>query len=174
MPTTALSSLPFLLQALVDVCMLVGIGLILFRPFFPGLLVILAGLAVYVGYFSFTAHTLAGITPVGLALVAVTAAVALSSTWWSDKLGLRFTYTDSMVMWGAFVGSFVGMYLWNIFGLLIGLVIGAFAMELRGGKRLPDALRQGMASMLSMLGPRGFQLIMAILASQLALTHLSR
>jgi uncharacterized protein YqgC (DUF456 family) len=171
---TAASTLPFYLRVAVDVCMLLGIGLILFRPFFPGLLVILAGLAVYVGYASYEAHTLAGITPVGLALVAVAAAVALSSSWWQDKLGLRFTYTDSMVMWGAFVGSFVGMYLWDIFGLLIGLVIGAFAMELRGGKRLPDAFRQGVASMLSMLGPRGFQLIMANLASQIALTQLSR
>jgi hypothetical protein len=36
-------------------------------------------------------------------------------------------------------------------------------MEVRRGRPFPEALRQGLASIYSSLGPRGFQLLMAML-----------
>jgi uncharacterized protein YqgC (DUF456 family) len=96
-------------------------------------------------------------------------AIGLSSSWWSEKLGLRFTYVTPNVMWGAVLGSFVGLFLFDILGMLLGLIIGAMAMEIRGGRPVAEACRQGMAAVMSMLGPRGFQLLMALVVGGFAL-----
>lgn len=160
--------------SLVSLAMLMGIGLILFVPFFPGLALIAGAIVAYVAYASYRAGTLAGMAPVSLVLVVTLAAIGLTSAWWSEKLGLRFTYMAPTVMWGALIGSFVGILIFGMPGMLIGLVAGTVAMELRGGRPLPESLRHGVASLLAMLGPRGFQLLIALIVVSLGLTGLTR
>lgn len=167
----ATTNLALYLPLVVDLCLLIGIGLILFVPFFPGLAVMLAGVLLYVGYQSTLAHTFAGMDPVWFGLILVLALAGLTSGWWSEKLGLRFTYMSQQVMWGAIMGSFIGLF-FGTFGMLLGFIVGAMAMELRGGRSFPESLRQGVASLMSMLGPRGFQLLMALVVGNLVLSHL--
>jgi len=45
----------------------------------------------------------------------------------------------------------------------VGLLAGAMVMEARGGRPFGEALRRGLADVYSTLGPRGFQLMMAML-----------
>jgi uncharacterized protein YqgC (DUF456 family) len=174
MITTTFSTLPGILHYVAQLCLLAGVGLIMFVPFFPGLAVMLAGVLAYVGYQSFMAKTLAGIDAVTLGMIVGLTVIGLTSSWWSEKLGMRFTYLNQQAMWGAIIGSFIGIFLFGMLGMLIGLILGTMVMELRGGKPFADSLRQGVASLLSMLGPRGFQLVMALLVGGLALSHMGR
>jgi hypothetical protein len=83
--------LSMLLLELLFATMLVCLGLIVFVPFFPGVAVITVAIAAYVGYASFMAHDLAGITPLGAGLIVVFAVSGVFSSFWAEKLGLRFT-----------------------------------------------------------------------------------
>ena len=172
MPISTVPNLHLILGYVVYLAILGGIALIMFRPFFPGLAVILGGVLLYVGYESVVARGFAGMSPVWLAIVIGLSALGLTSSWWSEKLGVRFAHMSQQVMWGAIIGSFLGILLAGVFGMLLGLIIGTFAMELRSGRKPVEAARLGLGSLLSMLGPRGFQLIMALLVSSLALQHL--
>ena len=164
-------NLHVILQYLVYLCLLAGVALIIFKPFFPGLAVMVAGLLAYVAYESFVARDLAGIGLVPLISIVVLSAIGLTSAWWSEKLGIRFTYMSQQVMWGAIIGSFIGIFLFGMLGMVLGLIIGTLAMELRGGRPLPEAARQGVGAVLSMLGPRGFQLIMALVVGMMILRY---
>jgi uncharacterized protein YqgC (DUF456 family) len=167
-------NLPLIIQSVTYLSLLAGVGLILFVPFFPGLAVMLAGIVLYVGYHSIMAKALAGAQLVPLIAMVLFSVIGLTSSWWSEKLGLRFTYMSQQVMWGALIGSFIGIFIFGLIGMLLGLILGVFVMELRGGRKLPESLKLGVASLLSMLGPRGFQLLMALLVGGLALSHLGR
>lgn len=151
-----------LLLVVAYAAMLVGLLAILVVPFFPGLVVIALGLAAYVGYASYSAQALAGIGLMPLVAVVLLSAIGLSSSWWSEKLGLRFTYLRQQAAWGAIIGSLIGLYVAQTSGLLIGLVLGVAIAELRAGRPFVEALREGAASLLSLLGPRGFQFLMAL------------
>lgn len=168
----AASSLPYLLLVSAYVAMLVGLATIVFIPFFPGLLVILAGLAAYVGYSSYQAHTLVGMAPVPLVACVLVSVLGLTSSWWSEKLGLHYVYLRQEAMWGAFLGMFVGLY-FSLVGMIVGMIVGVVFVEIFTMKTAKgQALRQGVAAFLSMLGPRGFQLVMALLVVSLELRYL--
>lgn len=161
-------TLPEIILDLVYAAMALGIGLIIFVPFFPGLAVILASVVAYVGYRSYGAMTFAGIDIPSLVIIVALSVIGMTSSWWSEKLGLRFSYMSQQVMWGAIIGSFIGIFIWGMVGFLLGLILGVFVMELRGGKKPGDAIRQGLGSLLSLLGPRGMQLMMALLVASTA------
>ena len=166
-------SIPLIVQIVAQLCLLAGVGLIIFRPFFPGLAVMLAG-ALYVGYHSAMARALAGMPLVPLIAVVVVTLLGLTSSWWTEKLGLRFSYMSQQVMWGAIIGSFIGIFLFGMLGMLLGLILGTFVMELRGGRKVGESIKLGVGSLLSMLGPRGFQLMMALVVGGLAAGHIGR
>ncbi|MOA08805.1 hypothetical protein D3C78_1286000 [compost metagenome] len=132
----------------------------------------LAGVAVYVGYHSFVAKTLAGVPMVPLIAIVAVSIIGMTSSWWSEKLGLRFSYMSQQVMWGAIIGSFIGIFLFGMLGMLVGLILGTFVMELRGGRKVGESIKLGVGSLLSMLGPRGFQLVMALVVGGLAMGHI--
>ena len=165
--------LSLVLHQALYVAMIAGIVLIVAVPFFPGLALILLSLLLYVGYASYTAHTLAGMDMASLAMVVVLSVVGLTSASWSERLGIRFAYMDQQVLAYATIFSFVGIYLWGIPGLLIGLVLGALVGELQARRPFPEALRRAFASMMSALGPRGFQLLMAIVVCSIVEQHLA-
>lgn len=169
----ALTTLPHLQQiltALVYLCTLAGIFLILLVPFFPGMVVMLAGILIYVGVMSFTAKAFAGMDAVILAVLVVLTIIGTTSSIWSERLGLRFTYISQQAMYGAIIGSLLGAFLFGMLGMLLGLIIGCMAMELRGGRSPKDSLQQGVSALMSMLGPRGFQLVMALVAASFVTT----
>jgi uncharacterized protein YqgC (DUF456 family) len=156
--------LPFLLAQAVYLVMLVSLLLIVFVPFFPGVAVIMVAVAGYVGYSSFLAHGLAGMPPITLGFVAVFGLLALTSAWWTEKLEVRFSYTSQDVVWGMFIGSFAfGWVLGTMFWFMVGMLLGAIVMEARDGRPLPEAIRRGISDLYSTLGPRGFQLLMALM-----------
>jgi len=168
-------NLPVILFGLVQLLMLVGLGLIVFVPFFPGLAVILAALLLYIGYASVMAGGLAGIAVGPLVGILIFGLAGLFSSWWSQKLGLNFTYVTPPVMMGAMLGSIVFVMVFqSMFWMLLGMIVGAFAMEMRQGRPFKTALHQGTAGLYSMLGPRGFQLVMAMLVIDLAVRNLHR
>lgn len=154
--------------------MLLGVGLIIFVPFAPGLAAVgLAALA-YAGYAAFASQTLSTFQVLALAGVAFFTAAGSFSSWWSEKLGIRFTYITPEVLWGGFLALILVSILnlsmfWQIIALFVGATIAAIAVQKRGFK---DALMHGPVAIYSMLGPRGFQLLMALLVSDLAITHL--
>ncbi|MDB5098245.1 MAG: hypothetical protein JWM80_2666 [Cyanobacteria bacterium RYN_339] len=156
--------LPFILAKVVYAATLLSLLLIVFVPFFPGVAVILVAIAGWVGYNSFLAHNLAGMPPVSLGFVVVIGLIALTSAWWTEKLELRFSYASQDVVWGMMIGSFAfGAVLGTMFWFLVGMFAGAVIMEARDGRPLQDAVRRGLADVYSTVGPRGFQLLMAML-----------
>jgi uncharacterized protein YqgC (DUF456 family) len=165
--------LPLLLLDLVFATMLACLALIVFVPFFPGVAVMFTVIVAYVGYASFMAQGFAGIAPLSAGLVVLFALSGIFSSWWTEKLGLRFTYVSQQVMWGAIIGSLViGMVRPGMFWFMIGMIIGAIATELSQRKPFVEAVRQGVAAVYSMLGPRGFQLLMAMLIIDVSLWSL--
>lgn len=156
--------LPSVLATVVYVAMLVSLLLIVFVPFFPGVAVILVALAGWVGYHSYLAHSLAGIPPITLGFVVAFGLIALTSAWWTERLELRYSYTSQDVVWGMMVGSLAfGWVLGTMFWFMAGMVLGAIVMEARDRRAFPEAVRRGLADVYSALGPRGFQLMMAML-----------
>jgi uncharacterized protein YqgC (DUF456 family) len=156
--------LPFLIAKLVYVAMLASLLLIVFVPFFPGVAVILVAVVGWVGYQSFLAQGLAGMPAITLGFVAVVGLIALTSAWWTERLELRYSYTSQDVVWGMMIGSMAfGVVLGTMFWFMIGMLLGAVIMEARGGRPGAEAFRRGMADVYSALGPRGFQLLMAML-----------
>ena len=98
------------------------------------------------------------------AIVGVMALLGMFSSFWTEKLGLRFTYVSQLVAWGSMIVSMIfGMVLGSMFWFTVGMLVGAIAMELREGRGVPESLRMGAAAVYSMLGPRGLQLLIAIL-----------
>lgn len=164
--------LPVLLCELVYLVTLVSLLLIVFVPFFPGVAVMFVSIAAYVGYASYTAHDFSGILPSSAGLVVIFAVAGMFSTFWAERLQLRYTYVSQQTMWGAILGSLiVGMVLQGIFWFMLGMVIGAVAMEFQRSRRLGESVRQGLAALYSMLGPRGFQLLMAMLIVEVGMPH---
>lgn len=156
--------------------MIVGMGLIVFVPFFPGLAVICVGALAYAGYFAFAAQSLSTIQMLALAGIALFSFAGIFSSWWSEKLGLRFTYVTPEVLWGGFLGLILVSILnlsmfWQILALFIGATIAAIGIQKRGFK---EGVRHGPVAIYSMLGPRGFQLLMSLLVCDLAMDHFLR
>lgn len=157
--------------------MLLGMVLIIFRPFFPGLAVIGGAVLAYVGL----AFGISGVQPNTFQLLALGGVLFFSfgglfSSWWSEKLGVRFTYITPEVLWGGFLGlilvTILGASLFfQIIALFAGAMVAAIAVQKRGFK---DAVAHGPLAIYSMLGPRGFQLLMSLLVSDLALAFLLR
>lgn len=154
--------------------MLVGLGLIIFVPFFPGLAAIGVAVLAYAGYAAITSQTLTTFQVLAIVGVVCCTAAGTFSSWWSEKLGLRFTYVTPEVLWGAFLGLILASILnlsmfWQIIALFIGATVAAIGVQKRSFK---DGVLHGPVAIYSMLGPRGFQLLMALLVSDLAITHL--
>lgn len=154
--------------------MLLGVGAIIFVPFAPGLAAIGLAVLAYAGYAAFASQTLSTFQMIALAGVVFFTAAGSFSSWWSEKLGIRFTYITPEVLWGGFLALILVSILnlsmfWQIIALFVGATIAAMAVQKRGFK---DALMHGPVAIYSMLGPRGFQLLMALLVCDLAITHL--
>lgn len=148
----------------VQVLMLASLLAIVFVPFFPGVAVIFVSILAYVGYYSFTLHDLVGVTPAGAVVVVLFGVFGMFSSFFSEKLGLRYTYVSQMVVWGAIIVSLVlGSVLGGVLWFSLGLVVGAIAMEMHEGRSFVSACQQGTAAIYSMLGPRGFQLLAAMI-----------
>lgn len=159
-----LTTLPLLLPKLVYGVMLASLLAIVFVPFFPGVAVIAVSLLLYIGYSSYVAHAFVGLDPIVAGFVLVFALAGIFSSWWTEKLEVRFTYTSQEVAAGMLIGSLAfGMIFKTMFWFMLGMLIGGVAMEVRRGRPFPEALRQGLAAIYSSLGPRGFQLLMAML-----------
>jgi hypothetical protein len=160
------------LLELVYLAMIGGIGLILFVPFFPGLAVILAAVLAYVGYVSAVSHTLAGMGPVALGLFTLVGLAGLSSGWWTERFGIHLHYVSPEVAYAGVIGSLIGTLVIGQPGMLVGLIAGVLIFEII---RQPNArgVRSGFASLISLSGPRGFQLILALLMAAIALVSLN-
>jgi hypothetical protein len=156
--------------------MLVGLILIVFVPFFPGLAAVgLAALA-YGGYAAYSAGTIDEFRMIVLAGIVVFSLAGVFSAWWSEKLGMRFTYVTPEVLWGAFIALILASVLnlsmfWQILALFLGATIAAIGVQKRS---LKEGVMHGPVAIYSMLGPRGFQLLMALLVCDLAITHVLR
>lgn len=154
--------------------MLVGLGLIIFVPFFPGLMTIGLAVLAYAVWAGVTAQSFSTFQMVALAGVVLFSAAGTFSSWWSEKLGLRFTYVTPEVLWGAFLALILVSILnlsmfWQIIALFVGATIAAIGVQKRSFK---EGVQHGPVAIYSMLGPRGFQLLMALLVCDLALKHL--
>ena len=167
--TLAALPLPVIIAELAYAAMILSLLLIVFVPFFPGVAVIFGSVLVWVGYNSFLVHGFAGIHPVTAGFVLVFSFLGLFSSWWTEKWGVRFTYASQEVSYGMLVGSLAfGMILKTMFWFMIGMLIGGVAMEMRSGRPFREALRQGVGAIYSALGPRGWQLMMAMLIADTA------
>ena len=154
----------------------VGLLLIVFVPFFPGLAVIGVAALAYAGYFAYVSQTLDPLQMLALAGVVLFSFAGIFSSWWSEKLGMRFTYVTPEVLWGGFLGLIFASILnlsmfWQILALFLGATAAAMGVQKRGFK---DAVMHGPVAIYSMLGPRGFQLLMALLVCDLAMNHFLR
>jgi hypothetical protein len=155
--------------------LLVGIALVVLRPFSPGTLV--AGLTAlsYAGYAFAMTRTVSPSTlwPIGVVLVLM--AVSYFAPSWSERLGIRFASPQPPIVMGAFLGLvFGGVALGGgMLGQLVGLLLGTFVAGLgqsRTGWR--GALRAGPATMYAALGPRAFELLLALAVSDMALSYI--
>lgn len=160
----------------VHALMLLGLVGIIVRPFFPGVGVIAVAVLAHVG-------VQLGLNP----QIDLRGALALAgfvffsfagqfSGWWSERLGMRFTYVTPEVMWGGFLGlilvSILNLSLfWQIIALFIGATVAAMGVQKRPFK---DAIAHGPLAIYWMLGPRGFALLMALLVSDMAMRWLLR
>jgi hypothetical protein len=165
--------LSLILLELVLLAMAGGIGLIVLVPFFPGLAVILAAVLVYVAYASAVAGTLAGLGAVPLALIVAISVLGLTSGWWTERFGIHMHFVSPQVAYAGVIGSVIGTLLASMPGMLLGLMVGVVVLEIQ---RSPNArgLRNGFASLISLAGPRGFQLMLALLVSAIGLVCLPR
>ena len=156
---------------------LLGIGFVIWRPFSPGAL--LAGLTslAYTGYALVLVRTFSwfGLWPA--AVVALLTLAAGTAGYWSERLGMRFVRPDQRVVLGAFLGMILMSVLvgghGGILTLVLGLVLGAFIAsygQAAGSPRL--AWERGPIALYSALGPRGFQLLLALAIGDLSTMYL--
>ncbi|MEB3327742.1 MAG: hypothetical protein VKQ33_00755 [Candidatus Sericytochromatia bacterium] len=161
--------------ALAHLGLLLGIALVVLRPFAPGTLVTGLTALAYAGYTLAMTRTLSPAIgwPVGGVLLLM--AVSYLAPSWSERLGLRFASPQPPIVMGAFLGLVFGGFALGggMLGQLVGLVLGAFVAGLgqsRAGWR--GALRAGPATMYAALGPRAFELLLALAVSDVALSYL--
>lgn len=64
--------------------------------------------------------------------------------------------------WGSFLGGIVGVVIFNIPGLLIGPFAGAVIGELVSGKKIDQALKVGLGSVLGLAGGAFFKFVIAL------------
>lgn len=152
--------------------MFLGLMLIVFRPFFPGLAIISATVLGYyaLGCVVLPPTSLAEVPYLALPGVVLATALGLGSGWWTEKLGVRFTYAGQDIGMAAFLGMVIAMLLYlPLVPQVIGMSIGASLAMIYVQKRPPlDAIRNGPVAVYSMLGPRGFQLLMALVVCELS------
>jgi uncharacterized protein YqgC (DUF456 family) len=174
MERNAMLNVHFLIFVATYLLLIGGLVLNVAMPRVPGLAVVLAGLLLGGGYGLYEA----GPTPLiylPLLIIILLAAIGLSVSWWTEKLRIRLAYFPTQVMWGAMIGSFVGLFIlgaYPVLGMILGLIVGTMIMELRSGRSFKESLRQGIASLIAMLGPKGFQLMMTLLLIGLGLRFL--
>lgn len=169
-------NLAVLIPAAAYLAMIVGMVLIVFVPFFPGLAVIGVAALAYAAYFAVVTQTLTTVQVLAIAGILLCSFAGIFSSWWSEKLGMRFTYITPEVLWGGFLAlilfSILGLEMfWQIIGLFIGATVAAIGVQKRSFK---DGVMHGPVAIYSMLGPRGFQLLMALLVCDLAMNHFLR
>lgn len=154
---------------------LASLGLIVFKPFSAGLWGTLVGLVALAAV-----PVLGGFLPsplLGLAVLWV--AAGLSSSWWTEKLGLTYVATTQSLAMGMLLG---GMAIPVLFGPLlasfgvpplafgfVGAWVGGSLGAARQGRKPQAAMRLGLAALVSSLGPRGLQLVAALLAIDAAM-----
>ena len=150
--------------------MLAGMLLIIFRPFFPGVGLVAAAVLAYDGYGLYLLGTASTREIVLFTLIACLTFAGLMTSWWTEKLGIHYTYVKPELVWGGFLGMILFAILnMPLFGQIVGLFLGAIAAAIGVEKRpFLDALRHGPIAIYCMLGPRGFQLLMALLVADLA------
>ncbi|MEB3220506.1 MAG: hypothetical protein VKS61_00365 [Candidatus Sericytochromatia bacterium] len=156
--------------------LLAAIALILLRPFAPGTLV--AGLTTlgYAGYTTAMVRsqpTLAALWPVGV--VGLLVALSLVAPRLSERLGIRYTVPQPPIVMGAFLGLVFGALVLGggMAGQLVGLALGTFLAgfgQSRTGWR--GALQAGPASFYTAMGPRAFELLLALAVGDLAVTYI--
>jgi hypothetical protein len=157
--------------------MLLGLLLIVFRPFFPGLAIITGAVLAYYGVSVWAVQpTLESLPYIRLPLILFASFAGLFSSWWSEKLGVRFTYVTQEIGAGIFLGLILPMlvYLqlpWQIGGMFVGATLAMIYVQKR---RVQEAALHGPVAVYSMLGPRGFQLLMALFVCDLAIPLVQR
>lgn len=169
-----LANAPQLAQTAAYAIMVLAMVLTIFVPFFPGAALFAAAVVGFEG----TLYGLTGLVPDTGRLVVDAAIVLICligtfSGAIADKLGFRFTYASVQLVWGGFLGmilfAVLQMPLWlQIIGLFLGSIAAAAGVEKRPFK---EALTRGPMGIYSLLGPRGFQLLMLVLAGDLVRTH---
>lgn len=152
-----------------------GLGLLIYWPFSPGLWAVLAGLALWAA----PAFLMGGLPSPVLGVGLAWAVAGLTSSWWTARLGLTYTMLGRDLALGMLIG---GMAIPTLLGPLllsaglpplafgfVGAWVGGSLASWRSGRPAQAAMKQGLAALVSSLGPRGLQLVAALLAIDTAL-----
>ncbi|MEB3196574.1 MAG: hypothetical protein VKP62_05155 [Candidatus Sericytochromatia bacterium] len=161
--------------ALAHVGLLAGIALIVLRPFSPGVLVSAGSALAYVAY----AVSMSPVSRLNLAwpagVVLALAALSWLAPRWSARLGVLYGLPNPRVVMGSFFGMvlfallFRGGLFVQVAGLLVGSLVAAWGQP-RATFR--TAWQAGPVAFYTMLGPRGFQLLLALLLADVAIQYL--
>lgn len=116
-----------------------------------------------------------GIAPLALplgwvAVVALLLGLGLAAPTLMARLG-GSRYLSRDVAAGAVIGSLIGLFLdpsGTLLGMMVGFILGAVVVQARGGRSPGDALREGVAALWNLSGPRGAAFILALTAASIA------
>lgn len=168
MPSIVASALtPHVLEA-VCAALIAGIGLCVFVSGEAGLSLMLVALAAAAGYLAWLSPPFGSLNLALLLTAGVLGVIGLTVRSWSTRLGLHIHYLASDVMQGAMIGGLIGGVLLSLPGLALGTTLGIAVVEIR---RHPDAraFRNTVASLMSLVGPRGLQLLLALVVALIGL-----
>jgi len=160
LPTVEIARRGNMLQVIVIIvtAILFIVGLVgTFLPILPGTPLILIGALIY-AYFS----KFKDVTPTTLIILAILMGIALATDYVSSTIGAKKMGAGKWGMIGALLGAIIGFIVANLAGLIIGPIIGVITLELIGGKRVKEALRSGMGTLLGFVGGTIFKILIAI------------
>ncbi len=170
LPPFALMFLPPYIGAGASFLALVGLLMIIFKPFSPGLAVSGLTMVAAAGYATY----LQGGVGVGAVICGVMMlfffAVGQFSGWWTHKLGVHYVYSTPQLIWGGFLGMCLMMiFRAPLFLQIIALFVGAMGASMGIEKRpFKESLSRGPLGVYSSLGPRGLHLLMALVVIDLS------
>jgi len=138
----AMEAIALLMAILLFLTGLAGI----FLPLLPGPVLVLAGMLVYGFLTRFARLDLYFFLLQGLAVV-----VAAGVDYLASAAGTRLARGSRYGVYGAILGIPVGLVFLGPLGLVLCPFLGAIVGELLGGKRLEQALRSGVGTLLGVL-----------------------
>ena len=92
------------------------------------------------------------ITPLILGILFFLMLITLLIDYISGVVGAKKYGATKYGTWGSFIGLIIGLIFFNIPGLLLGPFVGAVVGEMLNGRKLEEALRVGLGTVVGMAG----------------------